>query len=89
MWGDPGDHTGARPTTRPAGDSCSSRDASCVSIEGRWTSTGGRVEFDIRRINDRVASGRLTIRREGRSFSTIDGEGRTSGGRFSLVFAAR
>lgn len=60
-----------------------------VSIEGRWTSTGGRVEFDIRRINDRVASGRLTIRREGRSFSTIDGEGRTSGGRFSLVFAAR
>jgi len=36
-----------------------------------------------------VASGRLTIRREGRSFSTIDGEGRTSGGRFSLVFAAR
>lgn len=60
-----------------------------VTIEGRWTSTGGRVEFDVRRINDRLASGRLTIRREGRSFSTIDGEGRTGGGRFSLVFAAR
>ncbi|HEX4933072.1 MAG TPA: hypothetical protein VFV33_07840 [Gemmatimonadaceae bacterium] len=61
-----------------------------VRIEGRWAPVGnGRVELEIQRINDRRASGRVTIRREGRSFATIDGDGRTGSGRFSFDFTAR
>jgi hypothetical protein len=74
-----------------------------VTIEGRWLEASGevggtagseaegdgRVQFEIRRINQRVASGRLTIRRERGSFSTIDGDGQTESGRFLLVFVAQ
>lgn len=59
-----------------------------VTIDGRWLEAqDGRVQFEIRRVNGRDASGRLTIRRDGSSFSTIQGDGRALGKPFTLVFA--
>lgn len=59
-----------------------------VTIDGRWLEAPeARVQFEIRRVNGREASGRLTIRRDGASFSTIQGDGRALGKPFTLVFA--
>ncbi|MEP7382489.1 MAG: hypothetical protein ABI910_12415 [Gemmatimonadota bacterium] len=59
-----------------------------VTIDGRWLEAAdGRVQFEVRRVNAREASGRLTIRRDGSSFSTIQGDGRALGKPFTLVFA--
>lgn len=58
-----------------------------VTIDGRWLEApDARVQFEIRRVNGREASGRLTIRRDGASFSTIQGDGRALGKPFTLVF---
>jgi len=61
-----------------------------VTIDGRWTQgNAGRIQFEIRRVNDLDASGRLVIRRDGRSFTVVEGDGRTPRGKFSIVFASR
>lgn len=61
-----------------------------VTVDGRWSQgANGRVRFEVRRINDRTASGTLTIRRERNTFTSIEGDGLTQGGRFAIVFAAR
>ena len=61
-----------------------------VTVDGRWNaSSDGRVTFEVRRINDRSASGTLTIRRARRTFTSIEGDGLMQGGRFAIVFAAR
>lgn len=59
-----------------------------VTIDGRWLEApDARVQFEVRRVNGKEASGRLTIRRDGASFSTIQGDGRALGKPFTLVFA--
>lgn len=59
-----------------------------VTIDGRWLEAPDeRVQFEVRRVNGKEASGRLTIRRDGSSFSTIQGDGRALGKPFTLVFA--
>jgi hypothetical protein len=59
-------------------------------VYGRWSrASNGRIDFDISRINERSADGRITIRPDGRSFQSLDGEGRTRGGRFTVQFDSR
>jgi hypothetical protein len=61
-----------------------------ITLEGRWLEAeGGLVQFEIRRINTRNASGRLTLRREGASFAWIEGDGRVDGQPFALTFVVR
>lgn len=61
-----------------------------VTIEARWLEgDGGMVQLEVRRINGREGSGRLTLRREGASFGWIEGDGRVEGEPFTLVFVAR
>jgi hypothetical protein len=60
-----------------------------VRIYGRWSRGAlGGILVDVDRINDRRSDGRIEIRREGRSFRSLAGEGQTGGGRYRLTFIA-
>ena len=58
-----------------------------VRLRGRWAGDGDRVWVDLSGINEKWASGRLELRRDGWGMASLRGSGQTDLGRFEVTFS--